>query len=148
MLLKAFAETVDGEFQNCKAKGGKYTRENFFGKYPELLRLVETMTDDDIGKLNRGGHDPHKGLRRLRCRQQRHTGSPTVILAKTVKGYGMGEAGEGQNITHQQKKMGEEALKAFRDRFQLPISDDQIADTPFYKPAEDSFEIKYLRERR
>ena len=147
LLLKAFAETVDGEFQNCKAKGGKYTRENFFGKYPELLRLVETMSDDDIAKLNRGGHDPHK-VYAAYAAASKHTGSPTVILAKTVKGYGMGEAGEGQNITHQQKKMGEDALKAFRDRFQLPISDDQIADTPFYKPAEDSPEIKYLRERR
>ena len=147
LLLKAFAETVDGEFQNCKAKGGKYTRENFFAKYPELLRLVETMSDDDIGKLNRGGHDPHK-VYAAYAAASKHTGSPTVILAKTVKGYGMGEAGEGQNITHQQKKMGEEALKAFRDRFQIPISDDQIASTPFYKPAEDSPEIKYLHERR
>jgi len=147
LLLKAFAETVDGEFQNCKAKGGKYTRENFFGKYPELLRLVETMSDDDIGKLNRGGHDPHKVYAAYAAASS-HKGSPTVILAKTVKGYGMGEAGEGQNITHQQKKMGEDSLKAFRDRFQIPISDDQIASTPFYKPAEDSPEIKYLRERR
>ncbi len=146
-LLKAFNETVDGEYQNYKAKGGKYTRENFFGKYPELRRLVETLSDEDIARLNRGGHDPHKIYAAYTAASQ-HQGSPTVILAKTVKGYGMGEAGEGQNITHQQKKMGEEALRAFRDRFRLPISDDKIADAPFYKPAEDSPEIRYLKERR
>jgi len=147
LLIKLFNETVDGEYQNCKAKGGRYTRENFFGKYPELTNLVATMTDADIGRLNRGGHDPHK-IYAAYDAATRHTGSPTVILAKTVKGYGMGEAGEGQNITHQQKKMGEDSLKAFRDRFQIPISDAQIADTPFYKPAEDSPEMRYLHERR
>ena len=147
LLIKAFNETVDGEYQSYKAKGGKYTRDNFFGKYPELLKLVSTMTDHDIGQLNRGGHDPHK-VYAAYAAATAHTGTPTVILAKTVKGYGMGEAGEGQNITHQQKKMGEEELKAFRDRFQIPVSDAQIKDTPFYKPAEDSAEIKYLHERR
>jgi pyruvate dehydrogenase E1 component len=147
LLIKIFNETVDGEYQNYKAKGGKYTRQNFFGKYPELLRLVSTMSDADIGRLNRGGHDPHK-VYAAYAAAMKHTGTPTVILAKTVKGYGMGEAGEGQNITHQQKKMGEDALKAFRDRFQIPISDDQIKDTPFYKPADDSPEIQYLHERR
>ncbi|MDP9141799.1 MAG: pyruvate dehydrogenase (acetyl-transferring), homodimeric type [Pseudomonadota bacterium] len=146
-LLQAMNETVDGEYQNYKAKGGKYTREHFFGKYPELERLVSTMSDEDIAQLNRGGHDPHKIYAAYSVANE-HTGSPTVILAKTVKGYGMGEAGEGQNVTHQQKKMGEEALKAFRDRFQLPISDDQIASTPFYKPAEDSPEMQYLKSRR
>ncbi|MGH8447404.1 MAG: pyruvate dehydrogenase (acetyl-transferring), homodimeric type [Solimonas sp.] len=146
-LLQVFGETVDGEYQSYKAKGGKYTRENFFGKYPELRKLVETMSDEDIARLNRGGHDPHKIYAAYTAASQ-HTGSPTVILAKTVKGYGMGEAGEGQNITHQQKKMGEEALRAFRDRFRIPISDDQIAETPFYKPADDSPEIQYLKERR
>ncbi|SER01836.1 pyruvate dehydrogenase E1 component [Solimonas aquatica] len=146
-LLQVFNETVDGEYQNYKAKGGKYTRENFFGKFPELRRLVETMSDEDIARLNRGGHDPHKIYAAYAAASQ-HTGSPTVILAKTVKGYGMGEAGEGQNITHQQKKMGEDALRAFRDRFRIPISDDQIASTPFYKPAEDSPEIQYLKARR
>ena len=147
LLIKQFNETVDGEYQNCKAKGGKYTRENFFGKYPELLRLVSTLSDDDIANLPRGGHDPHK-VYAAYAAATKHTGTPTVILAKTVKGYGMGEAGEGQNVTHQQKKMGEDALRKFRDRFQLPISDDQIKDTPFYKPADDAPEMLYLRERR
>ena len=146
-LMKIFNETVDGEFQNYKAKGGKYTREQFFGKHPETLRLVETMSDDDVAKLNRGGHDPHK-VYAAYAAASKHTGTPTVILAKTVKGYGMGEAGEGQNVTHQQKKMGEDSLKQFRDRFQLPISDDQIANVPFYKPADDSPEMQYLKERR
>jgi pyruvate dehydrogenase E1 component len=147
-LVRVMNETVDGEYQNYKAKGGKYTRENFFGKSPELLRLVESMSDEDIAQLNRGGHDPHKIYAAYHQAVHQANGRPTVILAKTVKGYGMGEAGEGQNITHQQKKMGEEELKAFRDRFKLPISDDQIAATPFYRPAEDSEEIKYLQERR
>ncbi|HUS23794.1 MAG TPA: pyruvate dehydrogenase (acetyl-transferring), homodimeric type [Candidatus Binatia bacterium] len=147
-LIQTFNETVDGEYQNFKAKGGAYTRENFFGKHPELKKLVETMTDEDIARLNRGGHDPHKLYAAYWEAVNRPNGRPTVILAKTVKGYGMGEAGEGQNITHQQKKMGEEELRAFRDRFSLPISDDQIAQTPFYKPPEDSPEIQYLKKRR
>jgi pyruvate dehydrogenase E1 component len=147
LLIKYFNETVDGEYQNYKAKGGKYTREHFFTKHPELEKLVSTMSDDDIGKLQRGGHDPHKVYAAYHAASQ-HVGSPTVILAKTVKGYGMGEAGEGQNVTHQAKKMGEKALKEFRDRFALPISDEQIKDTPFYKPAEDSEEIQYLKARR
>jgi pyruvate dehydrogenase E1 component len=147
LLIKAFNETVDGEYQSYKAKGGAYTRKYFFGKYPELLRLVETLSDEDIARLNRGGHDPHK-LYAAYAAAVKHRGAPTVILAKTIKGYGMGEAGEGQNITHQQKKMGEEALKRFRDRFQIPLTDEQIKDTPFYKPAEDSPEIAYLKERR
>ena len=146
-LQRIFNETVDGEYQNYKAKGGKYTRDNFFAKHPETLKLVSTMSDEDIGRLNRGGHDPHK-IYAAYAAASKHIGTPTVILAKTVKGYGMGEAGEGQNITHQQKKMGEDALRAFRDRFKLPISDDQIKDTPFYRPAEDSPEITYLRGRR
>jgi pyruvate dehydrogenase E1 component len=146
-LLEAFNETVDGEYQSYKAKGGKYTRENFFGKYEATRKLVETMSDEDIARLNRGGHDPHK-IYAAYDAASRHEGSPTVILAKTIKGYGMGEAGEGQNITHQQKKMGEEALRAFRDRFRIPISDDKIAEAPFYKPAGDSPEIRYLNERR
>jgi pyruvate dehydrogenase E1 component len=147
LLMKVFNEMVDGEYQACKAKGGKYTRENFFGRYPELLQLVANMSDDDIWRLNRGGHDPQKVYAAYAAAMQ-HSGTPTVILAKTVKGYGMGEAGEGQNVTHQQKKMGESALKAFRDRFQIPISDEQIKDTPFYKPPADSPEIQYLQARR
>ncbi|GAC1626858.1 MAG: pyruvate dehydrogenase (acetyl-transferring), homodimeric type [Nevskia sp.] len=146
LLIKTFNETVDGEYQNFKAKGA-YTREHFFGKYPESLEMVRNLSDDDIWRLNRGGHDPHK-VYAAYAAAMKHEGTPTVILAKTVKGYGMGEAGEGQNITHQQKKMGEEALKVFRDRFRIPLSDEQIKDTPFYRPAEDSPEIAYLRERR
>ncbi|HUQ26495.1 MAG TPA: pyruvate dehydrogenase (acetyl-transferring), homodimeric type, partial [Burkholderiales bacterium] len=146
-LLQAFMETVDGEYQNFKAKGGKYTRDNFFAKHPELQRLVSTMTDEDIARLNRGGHDPHK-VYAAYAAAVKHTGGPSVILAKTVKGYGMGEAGEGQNITHQQKKMGEDSLKAFRDRFKIPISDEKLAETPFYRPPEDSPEVQYIRQRR
>lgn len=147
LLLKRMEECVDGEYQNYKAKGGAYTRKHFFGKYPELEEMVANMTDDDIWRLNRGGHDPHK-IYAAYAAAVKHRGQPTVILAKTVKGYGMGEAGEGQNITHQQKKMGEKALRAFRDRFNIPISDDQIGQTPFYRPPEDSPEIRYLKQRR
>jgi len=147
LLIKAFDETVDGEYQNCKAKGGKYTREHFFGKYPELLKLVESMSDEEIGDLNRGGHDPHKVFAAYAAACQ-HTGTPTVILAKTVKGYGMGDAGEGHNTTHQQKDMDEESLKAFRDRFKIPLTDEQLEGAPFYRPAEDSAETKYLKARR
>ncbi len=146
-LLKRMEECVDGEYQAYKAKGGTYTREHFFGKYPELKALVADMSDEDIWRLNRGGHDPHK-VYAAYAAAVKHTGQPTVILAKTVKGYGMGEAGEGQNITHQQKKMGESSLKHFRDRFNIPIPDDQIAEAPFFKPADDSPEMRYLRERR
>ncbi len=147
LLRKRMEEAVDGEYQAYKALGGAYTREHFFGKYPELKRLVANMSDEDIWRLNRGGHDPHKVYAAYAAAVE-HSGQPTVILAKTVKGYGMGEAGEGQNITHSQKKMGEEALKAFRDRFNIPISDEQIKDLPFYRFPEDSEEMKYLRERR
>ncbi len=147
LLRKRMEEAVDGLYQACKAKGGAYTREHFFGAYPELKQMVSNLSDDDIWRLNRGGHDPHK-VYAAYAEAVKHQGQPTVILAKTVKGYGMGEAGEGQNITHQQKKMGEEALKAFRDRFNIPISDDAIADAPFYRPEEDSPEVTYLRDRR
>ncbi len=147
LLRKRMEECVDGEYQTFKAKGGAYTRTHFFGKYPELKAMVAKMTDEDIWRLNRGGHDPHK-VYAAYAAAVKHQGQPTVILAKTVKGYGMGIAGEGQNITHQQKKMGEEALRAFRDRFNIPIPDHQVADAPFYKPAADSPEMKYLQERR
>ncbi|KAB7627233.1 pyruvate dehydrogenase (acetyl-transferring), homodimeric type [Alkalilimnicola sp. S0819] len=147
LLRKRMEEAVDGEYQNFKAKGGAYTREHFFGKYPELKAMVANMSDQDIWRLNRGGHDPHKIYAAYHAAVN-HRGQPTVILAKTVKGYGMGAAGEGQNITHQQKKMGTEALKAFRDRFNIPVSDEDIAEAPFYRPDPDSPEIKYLRERR
>jgi pyruvate dehydrogenase E1 component len=146
-LHRLMEETVDGEFQAYKAKGGAYTREHFFGKYPETLEMVADMSDEDIWRLNRGGHDPHK-VYAAYAEAVECTGRPTVILAKTVKGYGMGEAGEGQNITHSQKKMGEDALKAFRDRFNIPISDDDIAQTPFYKFPQDSVEMEYMRNSR
>jgi len=147
ILLQRFHECVDGDYQAYKAKGGAYTREHFFGKYRELADMVATMTDEDIWRLNRGGHDPIK-VYTAYAAAMRHKGQPTVILAKTVKGYGMGHAGEGTNITHSQKKMGEAALKDFRDRFNIPISDDQIGAAPFYKPAADSPEMKYLHQCR
>jgi pyruvate dehydrogenase E1 component len=146
LLQQRMEEAVDGEYQAFKAKGGAYVREKFFGKYPELKAMVANLSDADIWRLNRGGHDPHK-IYAAYAEAVATEGRPTVILAKTVKGYGMGEAGEGKNITHQQKKMGEEALKQFRDRFNIPISDEVIGSAPFYKPPEDSPEMVYLRER-
>jgi pyruvate dehydrogenase E1 component len=147
LLRRLMMECVDGEYQNFKAKGGAYTRENFFGKYPELREMVANMSDDDIWRLNRGGHDAHK-VYNAYAAAVAQKGQPTVILAKTVKGYGMGRAGEGQNITHQQKKLDDEALKAFRDRFNIPVSDEDIAQLPYYRPAEGSEELQYLHERR
>ncbi|SDW71758.1 pyruvate dehydrogenase (acetyl-transferring), homodimeric type [Thiocapsa roseopersicina] len=147
LLVKRMEECVDGDYQAYKAKGGAYTREHFFGKYPELKEMVANMTDEDIWRLNRGGHDPAKVYAAYDS-AMRMNGKPTVILAKTVKGYGMGVAGEGMNITHSQKKMGETHLKAFRDRFNIPISDDQIGAAPFYKPPQDSPEMQYMHEVR
>ncbi len=147
LLRKRMEEAVDGEYQNYKAKGGAYTREHFFGKYPELKEMVANMTDNDIWRLNRGGHDPHK-IYAAYAAAVKHKDQPTVIIAKTVKGYGMGASGEGQNITHQQKKMGQNDIRSFRDRFNLPISDEKLTEVPFYKPADDSPEMKYLHERR
>ncbi len=146
LLLKRMEECVDGEYQTFKSKDGAYVRKHFFGKYPELLEMVAHMSDDDIWRLNRGGHDPHK-IYAAYAAASKHKDQPTVILAKTVKGYGMGEAGEGQNITHQQKKMGTASIKAFRDRFDVPVPDDQLEQVPFYKPADDAPEMRYLRER-
>ncbi len=146
-LLKRMEECVDGDYQAYKAKGGAYTREHFFGKYPELEEMVANMTDEDIWRLNRGGHDPHK-VYAAYAEAVSHKGQPTVILAKTVKGYGMGESGEGQNITHQQKKLDDDALRRFRDRFRIPVPDDRIGEVPFYKPPEDSPEIQYLKQCR
>jgi pyruvate dehydrogenase E1 component len=145
-LLKRMEECVDGEYQAFKANDGAFVRKHFFGKYPELLEMVANMSDDDIWRLNRGGHDPHK-IYAAYAAATSHKGQPTVILAKTVKGYGMGEAGEGQNITHQQKKMGTASIKAFRDRFELPIPDDKLEEVPFYRPPEDSPEMQYLHSR-
>ncbi|MHB1590679.1 MAG: pyruvate dehydrogenase (acetyl-transferring), homodimeric type [Sulfuricella sp.] len=147
LLKKRMEECVDGDYQNYKSKDGAYVRQHFFGKYPELLEMVAHMSDEDVWRLNRGGHDPLKVYAAYSA-AMKHTGQPTVILAKTVKGYGMGESGEGQNITHQAKKMSDASLKAFRDRFNIPIPDDKLHEVPFYKPAEDSPEIQYLREHR
>nr|WP_297348110.1 pyruvate dehydrogenase (acetyl-transferring), homodimeric type [uncultured Glaciecola sp.] len=146
-LLDVMNETVDGEYQNYKAKGGAYTRENFFGKYPELKDMVANMSDDDIWRLNRGGHDPVKVYAAYK-RATETVGRPQVILAKTVKGYGMGAAGEGKNIAHNVKKMDIDSVKHYRDRFNIPVSDENIADLPYYKFDEDSPEMKYLREKR
>ena len=147
MLRKRMEEAVDGEYQTFKARDGAYVREHFFGKYPETKAMVADWSDEEIWALNRGGHDPAKVFAAY-AEANRHTGEPTVILAKTIKGYGMGEAGEGQNITHSAKKMAEEALIRFRDRFDLPLSDEQVREGDFYKPDEDSDEMKYLHERR
>jgi pyruvate dehydrogenase E1 component len=147
LLHQRMEECVDGEYQDFKSKNGAYVRQHFFGKYPELLDMVAGMTDDEIWALNRGGHDPDKVYAAYAAAVAHHD-QPTVILAKTVKGYGMGEAGEGQNITHQQKKMAEAPLRAFRDRFKLPISDEQLTEIPFVRPPDDSPEMRYLQERR
>ena len=147
MLLKLMEETVDGEYQTLKSKDGAYVREHFFGKYPETREMVSNLSDDDVWRLNRGGHDPHK-IYAAYSAAVKHTGQPTVILAKTIKGYGMGTAGEAQNITHQQKKMGTTSLEAFRDRFKLPIPDDKLDEIPYINFDEDSPELKYMHERR
>ncbi|MFI4954806.1 MAG: pyruvate dehydrogenase (acetyl-transferring), homodimeric type [Gammaproteobacteria bacterium] len=148
LLKKRMMEAVDGEYQNYKAYGGKYTRDNFFGKYDELRELVADMSDDEIWHLNRGGHDSQKVYAAYHKATSNQNGKPTVILVKSVKGFGMGAAGEAQNITHQQKKMDVEALKAFRDRFKIPVTDEQIVNYPFYHPGPDSPEMKYLQECR
>ena len=147
LMKKRMEECVDGEFQNFKAKGGAFTRAEFFGKYPELKERVAAMSDQDIWRLNRGGHDPHK-VYAAYAAAAAHKDQPSIVLAKTVKGYGMGDAGEGQNITHQQKSMDIESLKTFRSRFDLPISDEEVESLSYYKPAKDSPEIKYMMERR
>jgi pyruvate dehydrogenase E1 component len=147
VLRRVMEECVDGEYQNFKAKDGAYTREHFFGRDPELAAMVAHLSDDDIWRLNRGGHDARKVHAAYRAAVT-HEGRPTVILAKTVKGYGMGAAGEGQNITHQKKKMADEELRAFRDRFNIPISDRDLEELPYYRPDENSEEIQYLKERR
>src|SRR2546429_430311 len=147
LLLKRMEEAVDGEYQDFKSKDGAHVREKIFGKDPELAEMVAGMTDDEIWALNRGGHDPVKVYAAYSA-AVRHAGQPTVILAKTIKGYGMGESGEGQNITHQQKHMASAALVKFRDRFGLPLTDEQLAELPFLRFDEDSEEMAYLRERR
>ena len=146
-LLELMEQTVDGEYQNFKQKGGAYTRENFFNKFPETAKLVENMSDDEIWKLNRGGHDPVKVYAAYK-RAHETVGRPIVILAKTVKGYGMGAAAEGMNIAHGVKKVDTSNLMQFRDRFDIPISDEQVEKFSYYRPEEDSAEIKYLKEKR
>ena len=147
LLQQRMMECVDGEYQTFKSRDGAYVRKHFFGKYPELLEMVASMSDDDIWRLNRGGHDPHK-VYAAYAEAAKHTGQPTVILAKTIKGYGMGEAGEAQNITHQQKKMGTTSLKSFRDRFGLKIADDKIDEVPYLVFDQDSPELAYLQAQR
>jgi pyruvate dehydrogenase E1 component len=147
LLRRVMEECVDGEYQNFKAKGGAYTREHFFGKYPELKAMVANMSDEEIWRLNRGGHDPLK-VYAAYAAASAHKGQPTVILAKTVKGYGLGKGGEGQMVAHQQKKLSEEDLKAFRDRFNIPVPDDEVGKLQFVVPAGSSDEARYLHERR
>ncbi|KAF3997675.1 pyruvate dehydrogenase (acetyl-transferring), homodimeric type [Glaciimonas immobilis] len=147
ILQQVMMDTVDGEYQNYKAKDGAFVRKNFFGKHPKLLELVSKMSDDDIWHLTRGGHDPHKIYAAFKVAQE-HKGQPTVLLVKSIKGYGFGKSGEARNTAHNTKKLDDEAIKAMRDRFQLPIPDDQLADVPFFKPADDTPEMIYLHERR
>src|SRR5437870_4009819 len=147
LLLWRMEEALDGDYQKYSVEPGSYTRKHFFGKYPELLALVNHLSDEQIRKLLRGGHDTRKVYAAYKAAVE-HQGQPTVILAKTVKGYGLGEAGEGRNISHQQKKLNEKELREFRARFNIPISDEEIVDTPFYRPPLDSPETKYLLKRR
>ena len=147
LLRKRMDDAIDGEYQAFKAKGGAYTRAHFFGKYPELLEMVSNMSDEDIWRLNRGGHDPHKIYAAYHSAVN-HSDQPTVILAKTVKGYGMGGSGEAINITHSQKKMKMEDLRSFRDRFRVPISDDEVEQMTFYRPPDDAPEVAYLKKCR
>jgi len=147
ILQRVMMETVDGEYQNYKAKDGAYVRKHFFGKHPKLLEMVANMSDDDIWRLTRGGHDPHKIYAAFKKAQDAKR-KPTVILAKTVKGYGMGKSGEARNTAHQTKKLDDQAIREMRDRFGIALPDDKLSDIPFFKPADDSPEIKYLHERR
>jgi pyruvate dehydrogenase E1 component len=146
-LVKRMGEVVDGEYQKYTVAGAEYTRKHFFGKYPQLAKMAEHLSDSEIVTMRRGGHDPAKVYAAYKAAVE-HKGSPTVILAKTVKGYGLGAAGEGQNITHAQKKLGEDELREFRNRFGIPISDEEIDDVPFYRPPDDSPEMKYLMKLR
>ncbi|NHR03746.1 pyruvate dehydrogenase (acetyl-transferring), homodimeric type [Chromobacterium haemolyticum] len=148
LLKKRMDECVDGDYQTFKSKDGAYVREHFFGKYPELREMVANMSDDEIWALNRGGHDPHKVYAAYHEASHNANGRPTVILAKTIKGYGMGASGEAKNIAHQAKKMDLDSLRNFRDRFGIPVSDADLPNVPYYLPAEDSPEMKYMRERR
>lgn len=147
VLIDRMNEVVDGQYQRYTVEGGDYIRSDFFGTDPRLQKLVEHLSDEQLSRLSRGGHDPEKVYAAYKAAVE-HTGGPTVILAKTIKGYGLGEAGEGKNITHQQKELNDEELRAFRSRFGIPISDEKVAEAPFYRPPEDSEEMKYLKARR
>jgi pyruvate dehydrogenase E1 component len=147
LLVKRMGDIVDGQYQKYAVESGAYVREHFWGADPRLLDMVKHLSDDQLKKMTLGGHDPVKVYNAYKAAVE-HKGSPTVILARTIKGYGLGEAGEGKNITHQQKKMNEEELRAFRTRFGIPVADSEIAKTPFYRPADDSIELRYMRERR
>jgi pyruvate dehydrogenase E1 component len=147
LLVKRMSEVVDGEYQKMSVESGEYIRQHFFGAHPRLIEMVKNLSDEQLRKLKRGGHDPEKVYAAFKAAVE-HTGAPTVILAKTIKGYGLGEAGEGKNITHQQKKLNEDELREFRTRFGIPISDEDVAAAPFYKPPDDSPEMKYLHDRR
>jgi pyruvate dehydrogenase E1 component len=147
ILVKRMEEVVDGEYQKYVVESGGYIRDHFFGADPRLLDMVKHLSDEQIQRLKRGGHDPEKVYAAYKAAVE-HRGSPTVILAKTIKGYGLGEAGEGRNITHQQKKLNEEELREFRTRFGIPIADEDVAEAPFYKPPDDSPEMRYLHARR
>ncbi len=147
ILQRIMEETVDGEYQAYKANDGAFVRKHFFGKHPKLLEMVSRMTDDDIWRLNRGGHDPHKVYAAFHAAVN-HRGQPTVVLAKTVKGYGMGRAGEAKNPTHQLKKLDSSSIREFRDRFNIPIPDDQLESLPFFRPSDDTPEMQYMHERR
>src|SRR5512147_1198178 len=146
-LLRVMEETVDGEYQNFKANDGAFVRKHFFGKHPKVLEMVSRMSDADIWRLNRGGHDPHK-IYAAYAAAVKHKGQPTVILAKTIKGYGLGKQGQAKNPTHQLKKVDVATIREVRDRFNVPIPDDQLEKLPFYIPPADSPEMKYLREHR
>ena len=146
-LKQLMMETLDGDYQTMRAMDGAYIRKNFFGKYPETAKLVEHLTDDDIWELRRGGHDPEKVYAAFHAANE-HKGEPTVLLVKTVKGYGMGKAGEAKNTVHQTKKLADEDIKYIRDRFNIPISDSELESLPYYKPADDTPEMQYLHERR
>jgi pyruvate dehydrogenase E1 component len=147
ILRRVMEETVDGEYQNYKANDGAFVRKHFFGKHPKLLEMVSRMTDEDIWRLNRGGHDPHK-IYAAYAAAVKHKGQPTVILAKTIKGYGLGRQGQAKNPTHQLKKLDLDTIRAMRDRFRIPIPDEKLEELPFYVPPPDSLEMKYLHERR
>src|ERR1700723_2375881 len=147
LLVKRMGELVDGEYQKLVVESGAYVRQRFFGTDPRLLKLVEPLSDEELRRLRLGGHDPRKVYAAYKAATE-HKGGPTVILARTIKGYGLGEAGEGKNVTHQQKKLNEDELREFRTRFDIPVTDEQCTEVPFYRPPDDSQEIQYLRARR